>query len=203
VELTTVQRIAAFAVVVLVLAGLGVYLFLPRPSAATDGGASHRQSPSPTPSPSSVNADPSGQGMPDIYQWLPFTQAGLASAAAVTTEFAKDYGTYSYSETTQAYLAPMRSLISDQLAAVLGRAFQAPGLAGTRASSKQVATATAGVLTLRAFGPTSMTFVVAISQRITSTKGSHKQVTNYAVTLTGTGSSWQVSDIEFASAGNQ
>jgi hypothetical protein len=203
VELTTVQRIAAFAVVVLVLAGLGVYLFLPRPSAATDGGASRRQSPSPTPSPSSVSADPSGQGMPDIYQWLPFTQAGLASAAAVTTEFAKDYCTYSYSETTQAYLAPMRSLMSDQLAAVLGRAFQAPGLAGTRASSKQVATATAGILTLRAFGPTSLTFVVAISQRIMSTKGSHRQVTNYAVTLTGTGSSWQVSDIELASAGNQ
>ena len=202
-ELTTVQRIAAFAVVVLVLAGLGVYLFLPPSSAATDGGASHRQSPSSTPSPSSASAVPPGQAMPDIYQWLPFTQAGLASAAAVTKEFAKDYGTYSYSETTQAYLAPMRSLISDQLAAVLGRAFQAPGLAGTRASSKQVATATAGVLTLRAFGPTSLTFVVAISQRITSTKGSHKQVTNYAVTLTGTGSSWQVSDIEFASAGNQ
>lgn len=202
-ELTTVQRIAAFAVVVLVLAGLGVYLFLPRSSAATDGGASHLQSPSPTPSPSSVSPGPSGQAMPDIYQWLPFTKAGLASAATVTTEFATDYGTYSYSETAQAYLAPMRSLMSDQLAAVLGRAFAAPGLAGTRASSKQVATATAGILTLRAFGPTSLTFVVAISQRITSTKGSHKQVTNYAVTLTGTGSSWQVSDIELASVGNQ
>lgn len=141
--------------------------------------------------------------MPDIYQWLPFTQAGLASAAAVTTEFATDYGTYSYSQTTLAYLAPMRSLMSDQLAGVLGRASQAPGLAGTRASSQQVATATAGILTLRAFGPTSLTFVVAISQRITSTKGNHKQVTNYAITLTGTGSSWQVSDIELASVGNQ
>jgi hypothetical protein len=204
VELTPVQRVAAFAVVVLVLAGLGVYLFLPRPSAAADAdGASPRPSPSPTNGPSSASPVPAGAAQPDIYQWLPFTKAGLASAAAATTAFARDYGTYSYAETTQAYLAPMRPLMSDQLAAVIGRAFEAPGLAATRTNTKQVATATAGILVLRAFGPTSLTFVVAVSQRITSTKGTHKQVTKYAVTLTGTGSRWQVNDIELAVAGNQ
>ncbi len=203
-ELTTVQRFAAFTVVVLVLAGLGAYLFLPRSSAATDtSGAGQSRSPSPTPTPAPADPVPVGEAQPDIYQWLPFTQAGLSSAAAATTAFARDYGTYSYAETTQAYLAPMRPLISGQLAAVLGRAFEAPGLAGARTSTKQVATATAGILALRAFGPTSLTFVVAISQRITSTKGTSKQITNYAVTLTGTGSSWQVNDIELASAGNQ
>ncbi|MGN6792172.1 MAG: hypothetical protein ACTHJW_07250 [Streptosporangiaceae bacterium] len=203
-ELTPVQRIAAFAVVVLVLAGLGVYLFLPRSSAATDrGGAAHRHSPSPTPATGSATAVPAGLARPDIYQWLPFTQAGLASAAATTTAFARDYGSYSYAETTQAYLAPMRPLMSGQLAAALGRAFQAQGLAGTRTRTKQVATAAADILALRAFGPTSLTFVVAISERITSTKGTSKQTTDYAVTLTGTGSTWQVNDIELASAGNQ
>jgi hypothetical protein len=204
-ELTPVQRIAAFAVVVVVLAGLGAYLFLPHPSAATDGGTggSHWHSPSPARSQGSVNQVPSNQARPDIYQWLPFTKAGLASAATAATSFARDYGTYSYTETTQAYLAPMRPLVSDQLAEVIGRAFQAPGLASTRSAAKQVATATAGILALRAFGPTSLTFVVAISQRITSTKGTRKQVTNYAVTLTGTGSSWHVNDIQLASAGNQ
>lgn len=203
-ELTTVQRFAAFTVVVLVLAGLGAYLFLPRSSAATDtSGAGQSRSPSPTPTPAPADPVPVGEAQPDIYQWLPFTQAGLSSAAAATTAFARDYGTYSYAETTQAYLAPMRPLISGQLAAVLGRAFEAAGLAGARTSTKQVATAAAGILALRAFGPTSLTFVVAISQRITSTKGSSKQITNYAVTLTGTGSSWQVNDIELASAGNQ
>ena len=201
-ELTTVQRFAAFTVVVLVLAGLGAYLFLPLSSAATDtSGAVHSRSPSPTPTP--AHPVPPGEAQPDIYQWLPFTPAGLASAAAATTAFARDYGTYSYAETTQAYLAPMRPLMSGQLAAVLGRAFEAPGLAGARTATKQVATATAGILAVRAFGPTSLTFVVAISQRITSTKGTSKQITNYAVTLTGTGSSWQVNDIELASAGNQ
>jgi hypothetical protein len=201
-ELTTVQRFAAFTVVVLVLAGLGAYLFLPLSSAATDtSGAVHSRSPSPTPTP--AHPVPAGEAQPDIYQWLPFTPAGLASAAAASTAFARDYGTYSYAETTQAYLAPMRPLMSGQLAAVLGRAFEAPGLAGARTATKQVATATAGILAMRAFGPTSLTFVVAISQRITSTKGTSRQITNYAVTLTGTGSSWQVNDIELASAGNQ
>ena len=62
--------------------------------------------------------------------------------------------------------------------------------------------ATATILALRAFGTGSLTFVVEISQRIASAKGTSKQTTNYAVTLTGTGSSWQVNDIELASAGN-
>ncbi|HEX6933045.1 MAG TPA: hypothetical protein VF162_12945 [Streptosporangiaceae bacterium] len=202
-ELTPFQRFAAFAAVVLVLAGLGAYLFLPRSSAAVrGGGAAHPRSAGSASPPASPSASPPAQSAPDIYQWLPFTQAGLASAAATTTAFARDYGTYSYAESTQAYLAPMRPLMTNQLAAVIGRAFDAPGLRGTRTGSKQVATATATILALRAFGPGSLTFVVAISQRISSTKGTSKQTTNYAVTLTGPGSSWQVNDIELASAGN-
>jgi hypothetical protein len=202
-ELTPVQRVAAFTVVVLVLAGLGAYLFLPRSSAASDSsGARQPTVASRSPVPVQPSPVPSGRAAPDIYQWLPFTQSGLTSAATATETFARDYGTYSYTQNAQAYLAPMRKLMSGQLAAVLGRAFEAPGLADTRTGSKQVATATATILALRAFGPTSLTFVVAIAQRIASTKGVSKQTTNYAVTLTGTGSSWQVNDIELASAGN-
>jgi hypothetical protein len=201
-ELTPFQRIAAFAAVVLVLAGLGAYLFLPHSSAAVrKGGAAQPRSSGPASPPVSPPGQ-SGQRAPDIYQWLPFTQAGLTSAAATTTAFAKDYGTYSYAETTQAYLAPMRPMMTGQLAAVIGRAFDAPGLRGTRTGTKQVANATVTILALRAFGPASLTFVVAISQRIGSTKGTSTQITDYAVTLTGTGSSWQVNDIELASAGN-
>ena len=202
-ELTPVQRFAAFAVVVLVLGALGAYLFLPRSSAASDSsGARPPRAASHSPVTVPASPVPAGTAAPDIYQWLPFTQSGLANAATATQTFARDYGTYSYTQSAQAYLAPMRQLVSGQLAAVLGRAFEAPGLAGTRTGSKQVATATATILALRAFGPTSLTFVVAIAQRIASTKGVSKQTTNYAVTLTGTGSSWQVNDIELASAGN-
>lgn len=206
-ELSPFQRFAAFAVVVLVLAGLGAYLFLPQSSAA--GGSpqpahSGSRGPGNGPGPASPSAPASsGKGAPDIYQWLPFTQSGLATASATTISFAANYGTFTYTESAQAYLAPMRTQITSQLAVVLGRAFAAPGLAATRASTRQTSTATASILALRAFGPSSLTFVVAIAQRISSSKGASQQNTDYAVTLTGSGSAWQVSDIELSSAGNQ
>jgi len=202
-ELSPVQRFAAFAAVVLVLAGLGAYLFLPQSSAAGTGlpPAAPRSS-SPRASDGPDGPGPAEQRLPDIYQWLPFTRAGLSNAAATTIAFATRYGTYSYRQSAQEYLAPMRSLISSQLAVALGRAYAAPGLAGARVSSRQTATASAVIVSLRAFGPSSLTFVVVVKQRITSSKGPSLRTTGYAVTLTGTASAWQVSDIELASAGN-
>jgi len=141
--------------------------------------------------------------VPDIYQWLPFTESGLASAARVTVAFGNDYGTFSYTENTASYLAPMQPLITPQLAQLLGRAFSAPGVAAARASSKQVSSATSVISSLRSFGPSSLTFIVAIMERITDTKGRSQQITDYAVTVTGIGTSWQVSNIELATVGNQ
>jgi hypothetical protein len=203
-ELSPFQRFAAFVVVVLVLAGLGAYLFVPHFISApgrdrgTYRGSASQASAHPPPGPAASRA-----ASADIYQWLPFTESGLASAARTTTAFAGHYGTYSYTESTQAYLSPMRPLMTTQLAALLGRAFAAPGLAANRMATRQTATATAAILSLRAFGPSSLTFVVAIMQRIASTKGTSKQTTDYALTLTGNGSSWQVNDVQLASAGNQ
>ena len=201
-ELSPFQRFAAFAVVVLVLAGLGVYLFLPQSRAAGTSPAHGPRSSSPSPAGGPHDSGPAQAAAPDIYQWLPFTRADLASAAATTSAFATRYGTYSYTESARAYLATMRPLITSQLALALGRAYAAPGVAGPRASTRQVATAAAAILALRAFGPSSLTFVVAITQRVTSTNGTSRHTADYAVTLTGTGSSWQVYDIEAASAGN-
>jgi len=141
--------------------------------------------------------------VPDIYQWLPFTESGLASAARVTVAFGNDYGTFSYTENTASYLAPMQPLITPQLAQLLGRAYSAPGVAAARASSKQVSSATSVISSLRSFGPSSLTFIVAIMERITDTKGRSQQITDYAVTVTGIGTSWQVSNIELATVGNQ
>jgi hypothetical protein len=211
VELSAPQRIAAFAVLVLVLAGLGVYLFLPQRSAA--GGRPHPPAshdaaqpgsgaPSYPPPGSTTSPGTAGPAAPSIYQWLPFTQAGLAAAATLTTTFAAHYGSYSYTESTQAYLAPMRPLMSRQLETALGRAYSAPGLAASRTAARQSATATASILALRAFGPSSLTFVVAVAQKITSAKGTSRPRTDYAVTLTGDGTTWQVTDIELSSAGN-
>src|SRR5690242_7570302 len=120
-ELNPVQRSAAFIAVVLVLAGLGVYLFFPSSSAASDRGGAPRSSGgthSP-PATSPASPAPSGQGAANIFQSLPFTQVGLSAAAATTEEFAMDYGTFSYTQSTQAYLAPMRPLMTGQLAVVL------------------------------------------------------------------------------------
>lgn len=200
-ELSPFQRFAAFGIVVLVLAGLGAYLFAPRWSAAA--GRHHGTKPGAAPAQPLPSAAASGSASPDIYQWLPFTESGLASAAGAATAFAGHYGTYSYTESTQAYLAPMRPLMTSQLAGVLGQAFAAPGLAANRTATKQTATATAAILSLRAFGPSSLTFVVGVTQRIASTKGTSQQTSDYAITLTGNGTAWQVSDIQLASAGNQ
>jgi hypothetical protein len=208
-ELTPIQRVVTFVIVVLVLAGLGVYLFLPGASnsASAQGQPSRSPSAQPTSPAATQSAGPhtspvSGGPVPDIYNWLPFTASGLASAARVTTEFATDYGTFSYRQSASSYLAPMKPLISGQLAGLLGRAYSAPGLVATRTSGKQVSVGSAVITSLRAFGPTSLTFVVTLTERTSGTKGRGQQSADYAITVTGSGSSWQVSNIELASAGN-
>lgn len=216
-ELAPFQRFVAFIAVVVLLAGIGAYLFLPSASGSAGGGsgapahlASHRPSGSAAataPGTSPVPGQPGGPGTggqspPDIYQWLPFTRPGLAAAAQTAVAFADDYGTYSYSQDATAYLAPMRPLITSQLAELIGRAYSAPGVAADRTSKHQVSSGQAVIGALRAYGPTSLTFVIQLTQRITSSSGSSQQATSYAVTLIGGGASWQVSDIELASAGN-
>ncbi len=205
-DLTPVQRLVTFAIVALVLAGLGVYLFVPGSGGAAAQGRPRHQPTSPAPaqpsSPAPSTSPAPGGTVPDIYNWLPFTPSGLARAARVTTEFAADYGTYSYRQNATSYLAPMRPLISSQLAELLGRAYSAPGLVAERTSGKQVSVGSGVITSLRAFGPTSLTFVVAITERISGTKGAGRQSADYAITVTGSGSSWQVSNIELASAGN-
>jgi|ERR1039457_2367419 hypothetical protein len=215
-EPTSGQRKAVFVLVVLVLAGLGTYLFVPSASGA------FRSGPTSSPSPRShgsgsggtaTNSAPATTGPtptatatpaagPDIYQWLPFTRPELAAAARVVTEFGDAYGTFSYSESAAGYVGAMRNLIMPALSEVLARGYAAPGVASLRVSQKQVATGTAAISSLRAFGASSLTFVVTVSQQLTDTRGRSTVSVPYAVTATGGGSSWQVSDIELASAGN-
>jgi hypothetical protein len=200
-DLSPFQRSVAFAAIVIVLAGLGVYLFLPSASGAgraspeparstsAAGPAPSAPAPSdPVTSPAVPPASAAPGQPPDIYQWLPFTSAGLASAARVTIRFGTDYGTFSYSQDTAAYLAPIRPLATSQLAELIGRAYSAPGVAGLRASQKQVSSGSAVITALRAFGPSSIT---------------SRQTAYFAVTLAGGGTNWQVSDIEPSSAGNR
>jgi hypothetical protein len=211
-EVSPVQRFAAFVVVVLVLAGLGVYLFLPHRSAAggrhdgahrrcaNSASARHCASTAPTPQPG--NPAPSGQAAPDIYQWLPFTQSGLAAAAAVVTRFGDAYGTYSYTRSASAYAASLQPAASPSLIGQIEAAYAAPGVAATRANSKQVAVGVATIEAISGFGPTSLTFLLQIAEQITATTGTSQTSTRYSVTVTGNGTSWQVTGVELATVGN-
>ena len=212
-ELTSGQRKALFALVVAALMALGIYMFVPGARAARAGASTRATSHSPAGSATQTSAPaaaptpsspaPAAATAPDIYQWLPFSQAGLTSAAAVVTQFGDAYGTFSYSENAAAYVRSMRNLITPELAQVLGADYSVPGVAGQRDSEKQVSAGAAVIDSLQAFGPSSITFVVTISREITGTRGRSRASARYAVTVTGAGTSWQVDDIEQSGLGNR
>jgi hypothetical protein len=161
--------------------------------------------PRPAPPTASVAAQSAAQGSSPLAGssgWLPFTQQDLDAAASVTVKFAVDYDTYSYTETAAAYVGKMNGLITAQLAATLRDDYSTPGVARLRTSQKQVSTGTATIDSVRAFGPESLTFLVDTTQQLVTAGGTSTGNAQYAVTVTGSGLSWQVSDIELASTGN-
>jgi hypothetical protein len=213
-ELTPGQRRLAFLVTVVVLAGLGAYLLFPGVRAPGHGpvratpqaraaphtpagaaGAAGAATPSVAPA-------PTGSGAVDIYRWLPFSQSDLGKAAGVTQAFGADYGTFSYTESATDYVGRMQNLITSQLSATLARGYATAGVAQQRIQQKQVSTGSAVINSLRAFGTSSLTFVVTIKQTMTTKHGKGQLTGQYAVTVSTSGANWQVSDIQLASAGN-
>lgn len=207
-DLSPGQQKAVFALVVVVLAALGYWLIVPRMS------HSHGQAqPTPTPSatgsvpsapasaPPTVTTSPASTGGVDIYSWLPFTQQDLAAAAAVTEKFLVDYNTYSYTESADRYVGRMNGLITTQLASTLRGLYSQPGVAKVRSDQKQVSTGTGVINSIRAFGASSLTFVATGTQHLTTAKGTSNGSARYAITVTGSGTSWQVDNIELASVG--
>jgi hypothetical protein len=209
VDLSPRQRGALFAVVVIVLAAVGYALVVPALNHAR-GQSRAAASPRPPVTPAATATAPAtpaasapaaASGV-DIYAWLPFTQAGLAAAASVTVRFAVAYDTFTYTESAAGYVGAMGGLVTGPLAASLRASYQVPGVAALRASQQQVSSGTAVIDSLRAFGPSSITFIVTATQRLVTTGGTTSGSTQYAVTVTSSGSSWQVSDLELESAGN-
>jgi hypothetical protein len=224
VELSPGKRRVAFLAIVVALAGLGIYLVAPgvlgfgrhadspaaapsRPPAATPSAtvpvpasSSPQTAPSvpPPPTPGPVTGTSAGA----IYQWLPFRPADLAAAAEVAVQFGDLYDTFSYSESPSAYARSLQPVTTSDLQGQLQRAYSTPGLAGPRESDKQVSTGKTTITSLRAVGPGSLTFIVSITQKITSTKGTSRSTDQFAETVVGGSGNWQVNDIEPASAGN-
>jgi hypothetical protein len=206
-DLNSRQQKLAFAVIVVMLAGLGVYLILPKATAGpntpattptaplTPAGTTPAQQPAPasTPGPASVN----------IYQWLPFTADDLAKASSVASQAASYYDTFRYDENAAVYGSRMASLVTSQFLQVLESGYGTFGVARQRTSQKEISSASATINSLRAFGTTSLTFVVTISQRIQTISGTSSPSTQFAITVENTGGVWQVNQIQPASAGNQ
>ena len=207
-DLSPGQQKAVFALVVVVLAALGYWLIVPRVS-HSNAQAQPSSTPSPSASvpspptsvPPTVTPAPASAGGVNIYSWLPFTQQGLAAAAAVTQKFLVDYNTYSYTESAADYVARMNGLITTEEATTLKGLYATPGVAKIRTDQKQTSTGTASITALRTFGPSSLTFIATGTQHLTTAKGSSNGSAQYAVTVTGSGTSWQVSDIELSSVG--
>jgi hypothetical protein len=207
-ELTSAQRKLVFGLMVVALAALAVYLIASQGSGSAAPKAAPSRHPAasaapPSASPAAVSPPPASDSSQDtsIYSLVPFTPQGLASAETVADRFGQAYGTYSYTESTAAYVASMKGYISNQLDQQIAEAYSTPGVASQRTSQKQISTATAQVTALRAFGTSSLTLIVEVSQQVSATKGGGPSETSYAVTLTGGDTTWQVTDIELASAG--
>ena len=223
-DLTSGQRRLVFVVIVIALVGLGIFVIRGRnsggtPAAAPATSASASQSSASASSaggtagdsvpPSSLPAatPASTTGGAEIYQWLPFTPAGLAAAAQTTTTFAKDYVTWSYTESEAAYADKLSGLVTSVELATLTNGYSTAGVAGPRVADKQVSTGSGTIDSIKSFatgsGPVSITFVVTINQQVTSTQPTNAESNQYAVTVASSGSTWQVNDIELSALGNQ
>jgi hypothetical protein len=221
-DLTPGQRRLLFVVVVIVLAGLGVYLIT---------GAHHGTTAAPAPSPTvtspttgAPSASPSASayvppttvppasppattaGGANIYQWLPFSQAGLGAAATTTLAFATDYATWSYTETEAEYGAKLAAVAtSHEVATLKFDQYGTAGVAGPMTKDKQVSTGSGAIESINSFStsPTSITFSVIISQQLASTSGTTTSTPTYLITAVPAGTSWQVDDIQLPGQGNQ
>ncbi|MDQ6936760.1 MAG: hypothetical protein M3140_03480 [Actinomycetota bacterium] len=213
--LSPAQRVLAFLGIVVVLGGMGAYLLIPGVRSALGQGhkgagatpsasatAAARTSPA-VPAASTAPATPVPTGsVPDIYQWLPFSQADLTKAASVAEAFGAAYDTFSYREGTSSYVASLHGLATSELSATLARAYGTPGVASQRTRQQQVSSARTAINSIRTFSSGSLTFVVTIVQTMHTKQGKSQNGGHYAITLIGSGQSWLVNDVELASAGN-
>jgi hypothetical protein len=218
-ELTPGRQRLLFVVVVLALVGLGFYLVSSRSSGGSPAAAPTSAAPASTSAPATSGATAAGvppsvvpsatpastAGGTEIYQWLPFTAADLATAANTTVGFAADYATWSYTEDTAAYGAKFGGLVTAQEAATLENDYGTSGVAGPRTADKQVSTGSGTIDSISSFGsnPTpSITFLVTISQQVSSTQPAKSLTGQYTVTVISSGNAWQVNDIELSGLGN-
>ena len=208
-ELTPGLRRLVFAVLVVALAGLGFFLFTvrghdgtqsaaasssPAPASAADAAASVPPTVLPAATPLSTAGDA------QIYQWLPFTASDLSAAADTATAFAKAYATWNSAESAQAYGATFHGLASQSEITQLEASFNPTG-AGT-GSQSSTGSGKINSITQLSGNPTSVTFLVTISQQVTPATATAAGAP-YDITVLQSGTSWLVNDLELPNTGNQ
>jgi hypothetical protein len=223
-ELSPGKQRLLFVVVVIGLVALGIFVIrgrsdgnaatpaaTPTPTAtksapATSEATTGASAPASSPAASLAGATPPATaGGVNIYQWLPFTQSDLSTAAKTTLAFANVYANTSYTETNAAYAGKLAGLTTTQEAATLENDFETAGIRTTRIEDKQVATGTPTIESINSFGaaPTlTITFNVTIAQQLVSTSGTMNSTPEYTITTVSTGTSWQVSNIQLFSVGD-
>jgi hypothetical protein len=217
-ELSTGQKRWLFVVIVVLLAGLGIYLLGPGRSNDASPAASTSSSQSPsaaTTSPASLAGVPSQEIAPtslpvpttiksaNIYDWLPFTQSDLKTAANVTVAFAGTYETYSYTDTWAAYGKQISNYVTPSLKTSLEQTFQTglPGWQQEHFSSRSAGTIDS-ITTFGSGTDESITFLVTITEQTTSSGTTSSSTGQYDVTAIAVAGGWQVNDIEQAGQGN-
>src|SRR5215469_2388198 len=128
-DISPVARRLIFGLIVCALAGLGAYLIGPAAEGAGSPAQHHRTLPKAAVQRVSGPRNAGSPLRPDIYQWLPFSPAGLAAAASVVVKFGDAYGTYTYTQDAAAYVAPLVPIASAQLVSQIESAYSVPGVA--------------------------------------------------------------------------
>lgn len=200
-ELTPTRKKLLFAGLIVVFVIIG--LVITWPHGGTDPNAAPSASPTasatkPRPAPT-ASIDPADF---DIYKLLPFDKQECVAAATTAQSFTAAYGTYRYDETPQEYTNRLKSLSAGEFAKTLKGA-GGGGMGGEDVKTNQVVSRGSATLAgIRSFDAQSIIFIVNAHQDIASKTGDDTKDAKFAVTVTGSGSDWQVYDFQPASAGN-
>jgi hypothetical protein len=207
-QLSIGQQRALFVVLVLLLAGVGVFLL--GPGRSHGGGATPASSAIAASSSPAALAVPSAEVAPttvvvpqaikgaNIYEWLPFSQKDLTSAANVTLAFAAADQTFSSTDTATSYGQRLQNLVTPTLLGMLEQQFRPLGATGMTSTSSGT------ISQIASFGasPASITFVVTLTEQTTTGGKTTSTTTTDNVTTVAVAGGWQVNDIELAGVGN-
>lgn len=148
-----------------------------------------------------ATAGTAGPRTSGVYRLLPVTARQLTAATATGAVFTRLYATYSYTEPASAYLARLQPYTAPVLQTALADAATTPGLRQLRDEQHASATCTVTVTAISDIASTAITVLVTARQHTRTRATARTTVHDYAITLTPDGTTWQVYDIEPATAG--